>query len=142
MTAFRRMADDAKELVTMQVGHIGERNIVPMVHLTDAEGYSTGYGDRWPDVESLAIGAQRIIRVWRPEVVALTFHGQRGRLDGFFEHEVATVVVIDRERIEVWEARLVRHDGTASLGAWRPWPIDAAAGKLTTPIQDAMRGAR
>ncbi len=128
------MADDAKELVTMQVGTIGENDLVPMVHLRTARGHCTGFG-----ATDLQAAAQQIIRDWNPEVLALTFHGARGRRDGWWEHEVATVVVIDRERIEVHEARLVRHDSTASLGAWRLWPLDAAAGKLTTPIQEAMR---
>ncbi len=134
MSAFRQMADDAKELVTMQVCTIGENDLVPMIHAAhDGEVQGCWAG------EDLAASAIDVIRMARPDVLALTFHGARGRLDGFFEHEVATVVVIDRERIEVWEARLVRHDSTASLGAWRLWPLDAAAGKLTTPIQDAMR---
>ena len=135
MSAFRQMADDAKELVTMQVGQIGDRALVPMVHAKLNRSVH-GFGAVDDDLATTATG---VVRLFGPDIVALTFHGQRGRLDGFFEHEVATVVVIDRERIEVWEARLVRHDGTASLGAWRPWPVDAAAGKLTTPIQEAMR---
>ncbi len=136
MSAFRQMADDAKELVTMQVGTIGENDLVPLAHLVLPDGRPVGCCVLFGDLSRDAIA---LIAVYRPVVLALTFHGARGRLDGFFEHEVATVVVIDRERIEVWEARLVRHDSTASLGAWRPWPVDAAAGKLTTPIQAAMR---
>lgn len=128
------MVDDAKGLVTLQVPGIGDNCLVPMVHA--AIGPIRHGFDGTPHIGAAAIG---VARLYAPSVIALTFHGQRGRLDGFFEHEVATVVVIDRERVEVHEARLVRHDGTASLGAWRMWPLDAAAGALVTPIQEAMR---
>lgn len=137
MSRYREMVDDCKELVTMQVARAGARALVPMVHI-DRHGGRRGFyaGD-----EPAAL-ATTVAQEFNPEVVALTFEGARGRADGFFEHDVAAVVVIDRERIEVWEARLVRHPDHApgaSLGAWRPWPLDAAAGKLTTPIQEALR---
>lgn len=146
MSRYREMVDDCKELVTMQVAAGGARTLVPMVHIlidgAGVHGWPAAVrkdgGLRGPPLGEVAIA---VAQEFNPEIVALTFEGARGHADGFFEHDVAAVVVIDRERIEVWEARLVRHPEApgASLGAWRPWPVDAAAGKLTTPIQEVLR---
>lgn len=133
---FRGFTDNLKGLMTSLVGGIGDNDFLPMVHIVTGMGV-TG----WMAGEHMAAFSVALVTEHRPMLLGLTFHGQRGRLDGFFEHEVATVVAMDRERVEVWEARVVRHDGQASLGAWRPWPIDAAAGNLVTPIQEAMRHA-
>lgn len=146
MTDFRIFADDCKGLVEHLVRLIsGDRDIVPMVHYRDASGHVDGMPI---DAAWFADGAQDVlvnnlvvpfVQILRPESVAWTFTGRRGWTDGFFEHDVAATCVVDRERAEIWEARLVRHDGRASLGAWRPWPVDEAGGRLLSPIQRALR---
>lgn len=139
MSRYREMVDDCKELIMVQVAWARGGALVPMVHIALPNGECEAFAAS----EAPADIAVAVAQEFNPEVLAVTFEGARGRADGFFEHDVAAVVVIDRERIEVWEARLVRHPDQApgaSLGAWRPWPLDAAAGKLTTPIQEAMRG--
>lgn len=80
-----------------------------------------------------------VVAGFKPSEVGWTFlawhHGS-----GLYDHEAVVVVVVDPEAVEVWQARLVRHDGGASLGAWRKWPIRAAhSGFLIQPVQEALR---
>lgn len=144
MASFRAFVGDCQGLVAQLVGTIeGEQVFTPMAHFRRGE-HTDGIAvdPRWFDGDMLTFVrgvALPFIEVFRPESVAWTFCGRRGRLEGFFEHEVAGVVVIDRERAEAWEARLVRHDDRASLGAWRQWPVDQVTGRLITPIQEALR---
>lgn len=147
MSDFRTFADDCKGLVEHLVRLVsGDRDIVPMVHYRDASGHVDGQpiDAAWfADAEARAVLVESLIvpyvEILRPESVAWTFTGRRGWTDGFYEHDVAATCVVDAERAEVWEARLVRHDGRASLGAWRQWPVDQAAGRLLTPIQRSLR---
>lgn len=147
MSDFAVFVADCKGLVEHLVRLITDaEDIVPMVHYRDATGHVDGQpidaawftdsGARDLLVQSLVVP---FVEILRPESVAWTFTGRRGWSDGFFEHEVAATCVIDAERAEVWEARLVRHDGAASLGAWRQWPVDEAGGRLLSPIQLALR---
>lgn len=143
MSDFATFVEDCKGLVeTLVRGMSGGRDLPAMLHFR-GRGHTEGVhvDQAWfatdaPAIENLVVP---FIATLRPESVAWTFTGQRGRLDGFWDHHVACVVVVDRERAEVWEARLVRHDQHASLGAWRPWPVDESAGRLITPIQEALR---
>lgn len=145
---YRTFVEDCKGLVEQIVSVISDgRDIVPMIHYRDASGHVDGMpvDAAWfADAESRHLLVQSLIvpfvEILRPESVAWTFTGRRGWSDGFFDHDVAATCVIDRERAEVWEARLVRHDdGTASIGAWRQWPVDQAGGVLLSPIQRALR---
>lgn len=147
MSDFGTFVEDCKGLVEHLVRLVtDDRDIVPMVHYRDASGHVDGQpiGAEWfTDAEARAILVDNLIvpyiQILRPESVAWTFTGRRGWTDGFYEHDVAATCVIDAERAEVWEARLVRHDGRASLGAWRQWPVDEAGGRLLTPIQRSLR---
>lgn len=147
MSDFRAFAEDCKRLVEHLVRLItDDRDIVPMVHYQDASGHVDGQPVEaawFADDESRRILVQNLVipyvEILRPESVAWTFTGRRGWTDGFYDHDVAATCVVDRERAEVWEARLVRHDGRASLGAWRQWPVDQAGGLLLTPIQRSLR---
>jgi hypothetical protein len=81
----------------------------------------------------------QVVAGYRPSEVGWTFlawqHGS-----GRYEHEAVVVVVVDAESAEVWQARLVRHDGIASLGAWRRWPARAAqSAHLIQPVQEQLR---
>lgn len=147
MSDFRAFAEDCKGLVEQLVRLVtDDRDIVPMVHYRDASGHVDGQpvDAAWfADAESRRLLVESLIvpyvQILRPESVAWTFTGRRGWTDGFFDHDVAATCVVDRERAEVWEARLVRHDGRASLGAWRQWPVDQAGGVLLSPIQRSLR---
>ena len=145
MSDYREFVDDLKGLATQLVTLIrGDKDIVPMVSFrhhgrTDGVGVDARYFTEEGRPYLLSHALLPYIEVFRPEYVGWTFTGRRGTESGFWEHEVATVVAIERERTEVWEARLVRHDNIATLGAWRPWPVDAAIGPLVTPIQEVLR---
>jgi len=147
MSDFHTFVDDCKGLVEHLVRLIhGGQDIVPMIHYRDASGHVDGIpaDPSWfSDAEAKQILVQNLVipfvEILQPESVAWTFTGRRGWTDGFYDHDVAATCVVDRERAEVWEARLVRHDGRASLGAWRQWPVDQAGGVLLSPIQRSLR---
>lgn len=142
---FREFADDVKGLATELVRLIhADRDIVPMVTFrrdgfTDSIGVDARYFTDEGRDYLLSHAILPFIEVMRPQLIAWTFTGRRGTESGFWEHEVAATVVIDRERAEVWESRLVRHDNIATLGAWRPWPVEGATGLLVAPIQEVLR---
>lgn len=145
MSDFRQFTDDVKGLAAELVRLVrGDSDIVPMVtfrHGTMVEsiGLDAAYfTDEGRDL-LLSHAILPFVDVFRPQMIAWSFTGRRGTESGFWEHEVACVVTIDRERAEVWEARLVRHDGEASLGAWRPWPVEGATGLLIQPVQEVLR---
>lgn len=144
--SYRQFTDDLKGLATELVRVIhGDKDIVPMVTFRSERGItdSVGVDHRYFTEEGqhylLSHALLPFIEVFRPQMIGWTFTGRRGTESGFWEHEIAAVVSIDRERAEVWEARLVRHDNTASLGAWRPWPVEGVTGRLVDPIQEVLR---
>lgn len=140
---YREFVEHMQGLTTHLVGQItGDRDIVPMVHMARGDGVgSTLFSGDWLEHRDLFIQSLvlPLMEVVKPEFVAWTFTGRRGRADGEWEHETAVAVCIDRERHETWLARLVRHDNKASLGAWRPWPVNDQEGPMLTQIQEALR---
>jgi len=143
---YREFANSVKELATVLVRNIrGEQDILPMLHLkSDDRVHGVGLDPRFFDVGQdrsvlLEHAVLPYVEIMRATSVAWSFCGWNHGEGGMYDHEVVVAVVIDRERAEVWHARLVRHDGVASLGAWRPWPVGAAIGPLVTPIQEALQ---
>lgn len=137
--ALKGLAEHLTDLIT------GDKAFVPMVHYLADGGVpmSSPVEKGWFEdehtmelIENLVIPTALGVSA---SAVAWSFCG--GIEDRAIEpaHEAAVLVVIDRERHEVHEARLVRHDNRASLGAWRPWPANQQAGRLVTPIQEALR---
>ena len=55
--------------------------------------------------------------------------------------ELVIGTFVDRERAEVWQARIDRPPaGAGYLGGWEPWEVAATNGPLLIdPIQEAMR---
>lgn len=146
MSGYREFTDDLKGLAVAMVRVIeGDHDIVPMLTFRNVSGvtdsiavdaaYFTPEGHEW----LLSHALLPFVEVFHPRMMGWTFTGRRGTAEGFWEHEVAVVVSIDRERAEVWEARLVRHDNAASLGAWRPWPVEGVTGRLVAPLQEVLR---
>lgn len=143
---YREFVDAIKGLAEHLVTLVhGEQAFVPMVtYLFDGVVSSQPVGQGWfaDDTATASLIHDLVvpqIGLVRPESVALTFCGVTEKRAMAEIHEAAMAVVIDRERHEIHEARLVRHDDRASLGAWRPWPANVAQGLLVTPIQEALR---
>lgn len=142
---FREFTDNVKGAATMQVSLIeGERDIAPLLYLCDGEHVEGVHADAaWFAAEDRTLLVQSLVlpyvEIMRPRFVAWTFTGRRGNEDGEWEHETAVAICIEREVHETWLARLVRHDNTASLGAWRSWPANQQEGRMLTPIQEALR---
>lgn len=142
---FTEFVEHMKGATTAQVRSIvGENDIVPLIYLSrggevDAIHFHPGWlapEARSELIENLVLP---FVEVYRPEFVAWTFTGRRGAADGEWDHETAVALCIERERHETWLSRLVRHDNTASLGAWRSWPANDQEGRMLTPIQEALR---
>jgi hypothetical protein len=143
---YREFADAVRGLASMLVSQIrDEKGILPMIHFNvDGRVHGVGLDPAFfdPGVDRMILLEHAIlpyVEIMRPESVAWTFAAWNHGEGGMYEHEMVVACVIDRERAEVWQARLVRHDGVASHGAWRAWPEGEAIGPLINPIQEHLR---
>lgn len=139
--SFDRFRGDVLDLATLLVSTsvVGDKDLVPMLHARFTTGATTGWPVRMED-RNFAVGQMTALVIeYRPALVGLTFSAWTGPRAIEPRKEAAIACLIDREVIEVHEARLVRHDGRASLGAWRKWVLDDFTAPLLTPIQEAMR---
>lgn len=142
VSTYEQFRADVIELATLLVhtAVVGDKDLVPMLHARFPSGATTG----WPiqNIDDRNVAARMmagLVREYEPIVVALTFSAWTGARVVEPRHEAAVACVIDREVTEIHEARLVRHDGRASLGAWRKWALDEFTAPLITPIEEAMR---
>lgn len=96
-----------------------DRFIVPMIH------------ELQPDRVAWAFAGWHYEPIVRGSVTAEQYERDSMR------EEVITAVVIDREVHETWIAPLVRAPMT--VGEWECLPPNEQAGRLVTPIQEALR---
>lgn len=140
--SFDSFRSDVIELATLLVNTsiTGDKDLVPMLHARFPTGATTGWPLTQFEDRNLTIAQMQIIvGQYRPTVVGLTFSAWTGARTIEPRKEAAIACFVDREVIEVHEARLVRHDNRASLGAWRKWLLDDFTAPLLTPLQEAMR---
>lgn len=125
--SFEKFRDDVLELATLLVTQVveGEKDLLPMMHARFYSGATTGWGLPMIEHRNAAVNYMRsLVREYKPLLVGVTFSAWTGPRTAEPRKEAVVGAIIDREVIEVNEARLVRHDGIASIGAWRKWPLD------------------
>lgn len=142
---FRDFTEEVKDAIeALAAGVRGERPLTPMVHLESEDGvHALGVEAAFfESVQSRVLLVQGfvvpLIAERKARIVAWTFSGERTVNGDTFEVVVATV--IDRERAEVWVARVGRVEERLVVGGWQPWQVDQAdAPLLIDPVQEALR---
>lgn len=76
-----------------------------------------------------------LVREREASMIGWTFAGLGGRRDGA---DLLTVVTMDREVHETWIAPLVEL-AAGTLAPWELLPPNQQAGRLITPVQEALR---
>lgn len=151
---FRQFVEQTKDAVHAIAGDVGgERTLTPMLHLESEAGvhlmpvdprFFDSIETRQRLVQGFVIPLVREHAAFR---VAWTFEAWATARDGVRaseaddRHELVVGTFIDRERVEVWQARIHRPPaGVPFVGQWEAWEPEATDGPLLiTPIQEAMR---
>lgn len=150
---FRDFVEQVKDATeTSAAGLHGGRDLTPMLHAKTPEGIviavidHLAFASRAAQVEMVHGFVVPLVRERQVDALAWTFTGDMTDVEGLGEDRLLDVVhvlvgvFIDRERSELWHARLRQNDSRAIVDDWRPWPPNGTDGPLLIqPIQEAMR---